>query len=62
MGRDAWERAATADEVEAMAAFLDDALRAGSLGMSSNWFDTDRQRRLVPSRLATAASSTPCST
>ena len=52
MGRDAWERAATTDEVEAMAALLDDALRAGSLGMSSNWFDTDRQRRLVPSRLS----------
>jgi N-acyl-D-amino-acid deacylase len=52
MGRDAWERAATADEVDAMAALLDDALSAGSLGMSSNWFDTDRQRRLVPSRLS----------
>ncbi len=52
MGHEAWERAATADEVRAMAALLDEALRAGSLGMSSNWFDTDRQRRLVPSRLA----------
>jgi N-acyl-D-aspartate/D-glutamate deacylase len=52
LGRDAWERAATALEIEAMAALLDDALRAGSLGLSSNWFDTDRQRRLVPSRLA----------
>ncbi len=27
---------------------------AGSLGLSSNWFDTDRQRRLVPSRLSDA--------
>jgi N-acyl-D-aspartate/D-glutamate deacylase len=35
-----------------MASLLGDALRAGSLGLSSNWFDTDRQRRLVPSRLA----------
>ncbi len=52
MGHEAWERAATPDEVAAMAALLDDALRAGSLGMSSNWFDTDRQRRLVPSRLS----------
>jgi N-acyl-D-aspartate/D-glutamate deacylase len=52
MGRDAWERAATTDEVAAMAALLDDALHAGSLGMSSNWFDTDRQRRLVPSRMS----------
>ena len=28
------------------------ALRHGSLGLSSNWFDTDRNRDLVPSRLA----------
>ncbi len=52
MGPDAWERAATAEEVAAMAALLDDALGAGSLGMSSNWFDTDRARKLVPSRLS----------
>lgn len=52
MGHDAWERAATPAEVTEMARALDDALRAGSLGMSSNWFDTDRQRRLVPSRLS----------
>jgi N-acyl-D-amino-acid deacylase len=50
MGEEAWARAATPDEIVAMAALLDDALAAGSLGMSSNWFDTDRQRRLVPSR------------
>lgn len=54
MGREAWERAATSDEVIAMCALLDDALGAGSLGLSSNWFDTDRQRRLVPSRLSDA--------
>jgi N-acyl-D-amino-acid deacylase len=54
MRREAWERAATADEIVAMCALLDDALRAGSLGLSSNWFDTDRQRRLVPSRLSDA--------
>ena len=29
---------------------LDDALAHGSLGMSTNWFDTDRNRELVPSR------------
>jgi len=55
MGHEAWERRATADEVDAMATLLDEALRAGSLGMSSNWFDTDRQRRLVPSRLSDGA-------
>jgi N-acyl-D-amino-acid deacylase len=54
MGREAWERAATTDEVTAMAVLLDDALDAGALGLSSNWFDTDRQRRLVPSRLSDA--------
>jgi N-acyl-D-aspartate/D-glutamate deacylase len=54
MGHDAWERAASAGEIASMAALLDDALAAGSLGLSSNWFDTDRQRRLVPSRRADA--------
>jgi N-acyl-D-aspartate/D-glutamate deacylase len=52
MGRAAWERAATADERATMAELLDDALAHGSLGLSSNWFDTDRARELVPSRLA----------
>ncbi len=53
MGEEAWERAATPEEIVTMAGLLDDALAAGSLGMSSNWFDTDRQRRLVPSRRST---------
>jgi N-acyl-D-aspartate/D-glutamate deacylase len=52
LGHDAWERAATDAEIETMADLLDDALRAGSLGLSSNWFDTDRSRALVPSRLS----------
>lgn len=52
LGPEAWERAATDDEITAMAALLDDALRAGSLGLSGNWFDTDRSGALVPSRLA----------
>ncbi|MCB0994893.1 MAG: amidohydrolase family protein [Acidimicrobiales bacterium] len=55
LGHDAWERAATPDEVALMCELLDDALRAGSLGMSSNWFDTDRNRQLVPSRLCDEA-------
>jgi N-acyl-D-aspartate/D-glutamate deacylase len=50
LGREAWERHATDDEIRAMCALLDDALGAGALGMSSNWFDTDRSRALVPSR------------
>jgi hypothetical protein len=52
LGRDAWRRPATDSENGSIAALLDDALRAGSLGLSSNWFDTDRTRALVPSRLA----------
>lgn len=52
MGRAAWERPATAEERSAMAELLDDALAHGSLGLSGNWFDTDRARALVPSRFA----------
>ena len=55
MGADAWDRPATADEREAMAAMLDDALAHGSLGLSTNWFDTDRNRELVPSRRSDTA-------
>ena len=36
----------------AWSALLDDALAHGSLGMSTNWFDTDRNGELVPSRLS----------
>ena len=52
MGREAWERPANTTERERIASLLDEALRHGSLGLSSNWFDTDRNRELVPSRLA----------
>jgi N-acyl-D-aspartate/D-glutamate deacylase len=52
LGRAAWDRPATDDEIATLAALLDDALRAGALGLSSNWFDTDRSGALVPSRLS----------
>ena len=52
MGREAWERPATTDEVDAMCVLLHDAMRTGSLGVSNNLFDTDRGGALVPSRLA----------
>jgi N-acyl-D-aspartate/D-glutamate deacylase len=52
MGADAWDRPATETERTVMARLLDDALRHGSLGLSTNFFDTDRARRLVPSRVA----------
>jgi N-acyl-D-aspartate/D-glutamate deacylase len=49
MGMDAWERAATAAEIEQIADLLDDALTAGALGMSTNLMDHDGQDRPVPS-------------
>lgn len=49
MGMDAWDRAATAEEIEQIAAHLDDALSAGALGMSTNLMDHDGEDRPVPS-------------
>jgi N-acyl-D-aspartate/D-glutamate deacylase len=49
MGLDAWERAATAQEIGEIAALLDDALSAGALGFSTNLMDHDGQDRPVPS-------------
>jgi N-acyl-D-amino-acid deacylase len=55
MGADAWDRAASADEREAMAALLADALRAGAIGFSTSFLDVDAQGRPVPSRAADGA-------
>jgi N-acyl-D-aspartate/D-glutamate deacylase len=52
MGEAAWERAATPEECGKMAALLDDAMRNGSLGLSTNLMDNDQHHRPVPSRLA----------
>jgi N-acyl-D-amino-acid deacylase len=52
MGAAAWERAATDDEVDRMAAMLDDGLRAGAMGLSVNHFDKDRTLRPVPGYFA----------
>lgn len=49
MGLAAWERTATAEEIQRMAALLDDALEAGALGLSSNLMDHDGEDRPVPS-------------
>jgi N-acyl-D-aspartate/D-glutamate deacylase len=49
MGEAAWERAATPDEIAAMAAQLDEALVVGAAGMSFSLFDKDRAGRPVPS-------------
>ena len=52
MGDAAWDRPATAAEREQLCAVLDDALRAGALGLSTSVMDTDRDNRPVPSRQA----------
>jgi N-acyl-D-aspartate/D-glutamate deacylase len=48
MGLDAWERAATPEEVRQMAQMLDEAMRAGAMGLSSNLMDHDGEDRPVP--------------
>lgn len=52
MGVEAWERAATPQEIARMAELLDDALCAGALGLSDNMHDHDGSNRPVPSLLA----------
>lgn len=52
MGMEAWERAATVDEISCIAELLDDALDAGALGFSTNLMDHDGTDRPVPSLLA----------
>jgi N-acyl-D-aspartate/D-glutamate deacylase len=52
LGMDAWNRAATRDETARMAAMLEEALKAGALGLSSNLHDHDGDDRPVPSLLA----------
>ena len=48
LGLEAWERAATAEEIAEMAALLEDALEAGALGLASNLFDHDGDDRPIP--------------
>lgn len=55
MGEDAWKRAATPAEIDAMCAELSDALEAGCFGISTSFFDVDRQGRFVPTRFADQA-------
>ncbi len=52
MGEDAWTRVATQAEIEQMCDLLDDAISAGSLGLSSNQLDYDKNERPLPSQLA----------
>ena len=48
LGLEAWERAATPEEVRAMAELLEDGLAAGALGLASNLFDHDGADRPIP--------------
>lgn len=52
MGQDAWTRTATPGEIGKMCALLDDALRAGAMGLSSNQLDYDKNERPLPSQRA----------
>jgi N-acyl-D-amino-acid deacylase len=48
LGLDAWDRAATPDELKQMCALLHDALAAGAMGLSTNVLDHDGSGRPVP--------------
>lgn len=52
MGLEAWDRAATDDEIRQMALLLDDALAAGAIGLSSNLLDNDGQDRPILTKKA----------
>ena len=53
LGLEAWERAATPEEIGEMTQLLEDALAGGALGLSSNLFDHDGDDRPIPTLLAT---------
>jgi N-acyl-D-amino-acid deacylase len=52
MGMDAWTRAATPAEIATMCMYLDDALTAGAMGLSSNMMDRDKYERRLPPQMA----------
>jgi N-acyl-D-aspartate/D-glutamate deacylase len=52
MGAASQERAATADEIDAMCRLVEDAMAAGAAGISSSYVDIDENMNPVPSRLA----------
>jgi N-acyl-D-amino-acid deacylase len=49
---DAWDRAATPQEIARMCELLEDALRAGAMGMSTNLLDHDGEDRPIPTLVA----------
>ncbi len=58
MGMEAWERAATPEEIVRIGELLEDALSAGALGISTNLMDHDGADRPVPSLQADDAEFT----
>ncbi|OUX24782.1 MAG: amidohydrolase [Euryarchaeota archaeon TMED255] len=52
MGVEAWERSATSSEIEQMVVLLEDALKSGALGISTNLLDHDGEDRPIPSLMA----------
>jgi len=55
MGDAAWSRKANAHEIKQMASVLEEGLRHGAMGLSTNFFDGDSTGAPVPSRLADEA-------
>ena len=55
MGLEAWDREATPEEIARMCDLLEDALSAGSIGLSSNLLDHDANDRPVPTYKANDA-------
>jgi len=52
MGKEAWERPSNAEERARMAELLEDALKAGALGLSTNLLDHDGENRPIPTLVA----------
>lgn len=52
MGAASQERAATADEIQAMCEIVEEAMSAGALGISSSYVDMDENGHPVPSQFA----------
>jgi N-acyl-D-aspartate/D-glutamate deacylase len=52
MAETAWSEVATPAQVAQMAAMLDEAMRNGALGLSTNLMDNDQHHRPIPSRVA----------
>jgi N-acyl-D-amino-acid deacylase len=52
MGEESQEREATQDEIDEMAALIEEAMQVGAIGVSSSYADTDEFGRPVPSRFS----------